>query len=634
MSLDSLRNQVLSNLVAEEKVEVNQRHLIDKILARYSAEFVVFRELMQNADDAKSSSVEIIFQTQKNGVANAKTNFKDKCVRILFKNNGFPFRPEDWNRLKKIAEGNPDEQKIGAFGVGFYSLFSVCEEPFVSSGGQGMAFYWRGDQLFAKRGPTDQVDQTWTTFLMDAREPAELPNPDQFGRFIATSLGFTGNLREVTVYYDDHRIVHLTKKMTDPRAMNIISGIGTYSPKHLFQLTSVDVRNVQLDVQRLIIPQPSLRSRTISIQDCSLESTTIFLRIANGYLDVRVSKEFSAEMERSTKKKPPSKTLIQMLFTGFDEHSSSGGGGSDNAQSKKVIDIFKDLLPYPEQGRIFIGFPTHQTTGCCSHLAARVIPTVERESVDLVDKTLAVYNEEMLTMAGILSRLLYEDEMSQIALMYRELIGSHSHSDNDVIKASKEWLQNRAAHALTHFTFKYSTPNPRVGNIIENIFFQCSSKNLSILSTTGVMPINEVRLPNQDMQTFIKYVPVVPTVLSEKCGPFFRKAKEQLNYIQELTINDVFTELRHRKLSYDEIVALFKWWIGHCNKNGLNVDQMNQLLRLATVQVPGSNHVALEKFRYFLNPKTIPPDCDVPNNMLPYSITKSFHKNDLEKFFG
>lgn len=51
------------------------------------------------------------------------------------------------------AEGNPDEEKIGAFGVGgskryletinflltaftgFYSLFSVTEEPWVTSGG-------------------------------------------------------------------------------------------------------------------------------------------------------------------------------------------------------------------------------------------------------------------------------------------------------------------------------------------------------------------------------------------------------------------------------------------------------------------------------------------------------------------
>jgi hypothetical protein len=77
-----------------------------------------------------------------------------------------------------LAEGNPDEEKIGAFGVGgsvhhvetiifshiastgFYSLFSVTEEPWVTSGGtptlliispplysrtsgQWMNFYWK-----------------------------------------------------------------------------------------------------------------------------------------------------------------------------------------------------------------------------------------------------------------------------------------------------------------------------------------------------------------------------------------------------------------------------------------------------------------------------------------------------------
>ena len=33
-------------------------------------------------------------------------------------NDGMPFRPQDWQRLKKIAEGNPDEEKIGAYVLG------------------------------------------------------------------------------------------------------------------------------------------------------------------------------------------------------------------------------------------------------------------------------------------------------------------------------------------------------------------------------------------------------------------------------------------------------------------------------------------------------------------------------------
>jgi hypothetical protein len=42
--------------------------------------------------------------------------------QVTYRNNGFPFRPQDWDRLQSIAEGNPDEDKIGAFGVGAYSV--------------------------------------------------------------------------------------------------------------------------------------------------------------------------------------------------------------------------------------------------------------------------------------------------------------------------------------------------------------------------------------------------------------------------------------------------------------------------------------------------------------------------------
>lgn len=48
----------------DETVEVNQRALIDKVLARYSGEFTVFRELLQNSDDAQSKEVEIRFETR------------------------------------------------------------------------------------------------------------------------------------------------------------------------------------------------------------------------------------------------------------------------------------------------------------------------------------------------------------------------------------------------------------------------------------------------------------------------------------------------------------------------------------------------------------------------------------------
>jgi len=45
----------------------------------------------------------------------------------------------------------------------------------ISSGGEGMAFYWHenGNQLLTKRGTCDG-DPVWTTFLMDMKEPTKV----------------------------------------------------------------------------------------------------------------------------------------------------------------------------------------------------------------------------------------------------------------------------------------------------------------------------------------------------------------------------------------------------------------------------------------------------------------------------
>lgn len=45
------------------RVEVNQRALIDKILARYASAGAVYRELLQNSNDAEATNAEIHFTT-------------------------------------------------------------------------------------------------------------------------------------------------------------------------------------------------------------------------------------------------------------------------------------------------------------------------------------------------------------------------------------------------------------------------------------------------------------------------------------------------------------------------------------------------------------------------------------------
>lgn len=75
----------------------------------------MYRELLQNADDASSKRVEIAFETPAEvDLDRIGSIRKLKCSRVIFKNDGIHFRPEDWSRLMSIASGNPDEQKVGS----------------------------------------------------------------------------------------------------------------------------------------------------------------------------------------------------------------------------------------------------------------------------------------------------------------------------------------------------------------------------------------------------------------------------------------------------------------------------------------------------------------------------------------
>ena len=75
--------------------------------------------------------------------------------------------------------------------------------------------------------------------------------------------------------------------------------------------------------------------------------------------------------------------------------------------------ILASVSPKMGSGRVFIGFRTSQTTGLAAHLAAPLIPTVEREAID-ARPTLKVYNTELLESSGKLMRRTLEHGMSLI----------------------------------------------------------------------------------------------------------------------------------------------------------------------------------------------------------------------------
>lgn len=118
----------------------------------------------------------------------------------------------------------------------------------VTSGEQTMAFLWRGDMLYTKRGviPPESRNE-WTCFFLNLREPMDVPKAAEFGKFLATSMAFTSSIREVDVFMDDDRIHHFHKKVSEPRPLTFSSGEYIMSsPNSLFKLSTVAIKNIQV----------------------------------------------------------------------------------------------------------------------------------------------------------------------------------------------------------------------------------------------------------------------------------------------------------------------------------------------------------------------------------------------------
>ncbi|KAG6335719.1 hypothetical protein ID866_3377 [Astraeus odoratus] len=686
--------EALWNTGHDESVEVNQRALIDKVLARYSGEFTVFRELLQNSDDAGSSAAEIRFETasylrrKEGGVGNDNPHTLPDLKTALvtqwtFRNDGIAFRDEDWSRLRKIAEGNPDEEKIGAFGVGFYSLFSVTENPFVSSGGHGMQFYWKDnkDQLHVRRGdlPSKGNSDPWTTFEMTLREASPIPSPFDLMRFLASSITFMVHLKDVRVYFDEFRIGHLTKASGAEGTVDIPKGLKRSSGLNIMHVQTVQSHHIRIDAEvmqavyavgaekRPVLPtQPrksqsgffssliaTFTSTSTSLRQESLPPatplskdltevrvTSVTLTIFNAEVNVKVDKKLSAELLRSTKKNPPQQLRYSLIYTGKDEYDQSIAAEKDQPDSTSGS-IFQGLradLNGSGQARVFIGHATAQTTGIGGHMAARFIPTVERESIDLVDKNVAVWNRELLYVGGFLSRVAYDLELANINALWEGARSSSGTLDMRPTPELEDWLRQRFLHVLKFFTFHPSTPSFEVSRLLETAFYGCSSSPLKLLSSTGVRSVVDVKEPDPTFSQFLKYLPVLPEAVMKE-GALTIRALQNQGMISCITFHDVLSELRQHPLNEKELVACLKWW---CNlppgSSGVDMDRLRAELLNTAVLCPsnGDRALPLSSFLYFINNRNIgvhiPLDGPLPVSLMPLGVTQHFTPAQLVTF--
>lgn len=432
-----------------------------------------------------------------------------KIASIMVRNDGFVFRPEDWSRLTEIASGNPDETKIGAFGVGFYALFSLCDEPVVSSGNKVVGFYWKngGDQLYVKSatdeaglGDVSPEGKPWTTFSMEVREPAPMPEPNDFARFLSSCLGFTQNLRTLSLHFDGHRLFTVTKTLAPGRPLALRQNLQSTSPQKLLRVTDIEEAPFQLKaevsrwmLQSLPRPKPSVAALTsaaassttsfahkmlaafsgraatpkepsrdkaaLSVVSAPSQTpkdplmevkVTLFLRTVAAALKVSPSAHFANEMLRATKKALPKTTRYSLVWTGKDEYEASRGVTTDDSDETDARKVFSGLLPTDlgtVQGRVAIGFATHQTSGFAGSVGARFISTVERESLDFQSKYVAEWNRELLWAGGVLARTVFESEMDEVGRLWRAAAGPTGTSVEASLRAQ---LEQRVLHLVKY----------------------------------------------------------------------------------------------------------------------------------------------------------------------------------------
>lgn len=103
-----------------------------------------------------------------------------------------------------------------------------------------------------------------------------------------------------------------------------------------------------------------------------------------------------------------------------------------------------EILP---SGQIFIGLATHQSTGIAMHVFSHLIPTIERENIDLQDPYISIWNEQLLLSIGKIIRIIY---------------------DQNIVNAFKNISQQQLTKQQLNtifsiFAFQPSAPNKEIG---------------------------------------------------------------------------------------------------------------------------------------------------------------------------
>lgn len=599
-------------------VSVNHRALITRALTKYPVDHALFRELLQNSADARANSATIQFSTPSTDM-NPLEIHNIPINRLTFKNDGMDFNDDDWKRLKEIASGNPNESKIGAFGVGFYSVFELTDEPLVHSGNRIVNFKYKGVQLhhFDSHAPEYQKG---TLIDLPYKHIGKLGDIGDFIGFLIQNFLLV-NLNEINfeiIYGNGTKksVLHLTKTQGSTLPMNTPSAFKC-ARSLFFTLKEVKMTNFTVGCKYMnaaFLPPLSMNKGIFALGKQLFSSLTETPKDPEGItefscelsrvdasISVSLDRKFKEKITESLLKPPPRATTISML-------SISDASGASSLNSKLRHYVFPEDV---NDAKIFIGFSTKQSTGFRSHLALQsAIPTMERTALDLAHSYVKEWNLELLRMAGAVARFAYENELMRCKFL-------------DLADQAK--CVEQAKMVCSGFKFQSSAPDKTIGEYVKNGFYSSSSQTL-VPSTQGVLPSTEVKYTDEKMVKLLKKTPVIDDI---ELADYLRKFVT----IGKVTPSDIVADVCSSPLDLQRAKLYIDWLKNHWHEftgeekrklTNFTIDIDSKLIDLGSAT--SYHDLSILNIAAISN--------NLPKNCIPASIAQEIGQQNLRAIFG
>lgn len=265
-------------------------------------------------------------------------------------------------------------------------------------------------------------------------------------------------------------------------------------------------------------------------------------------------------------------------------------------------------------GLIFIGFATHQTTGIGFHIQSHLIPTIERESLDMQDPYIAAWNRELLTFSGQIVRSIYDRIMLKNLSMVSD--------------------SRTAIDLLAPFAFQCTTPDQQIGMALLKGFLT-SHDVLQVLvrqslddDSFALIPSSQAFLStSRGLEEFLT-LPLVPFELVEK--GFFSQLK-RTGVMRDISNQEIIGALTNEPISLSALVHLMNWLRKeHCNDKPF----FNHVL--SQTRFKESSHsfvISMTQIQYY-DAYQISTKLPLPKNFLPASVACQFSTDDLKLHFS